>query len=165
MEDDGLPNARPIALSDSPRCQRSHNSVFSAAVKPRRYPCHIANPSTPIGPATAVTLSGTTCPTPCTNIPTTMGGVQVIFQPGGFAAPLTYVSSAQVNCLVPYEILGGGSVQVEVKYLGQKSNAVALQYASTEPGIFTALGTGTGLASVLQRSEEHTSELQSLRHL
>src|ERR1039458_4121864 len=36
MEDDGLPNARPIALSDSPRCQRSHNSVFSAAVKPRR---------------------------------------------------------------------------------------------------------------------------------
>ena len=79
-----------------------------------------------------------------------MGGVQVIFQPGGFAAPLTYVSGPQVNCLVPYEILGGGSVQVEVKYLGQKSNAVALQYASTEPGIFTALGTGTGLASVLQ---------------
>src|SRR5712672_2830188 len=23
MDDDGLPNARPIALSDSPRCQRS----------------------------------------------------------------------------------------------------------------------------------------------
>src|ERR1035437_9827119 len=45
MEDDGLPNARPIALSDSPRCQRSHNSVFSAAVKPRRYPCHIAKHS------------------------------------------------------------------------------------------------------------------------
>src|SRR5450830_120237 len=45
MEDDGLPNARPIALSDSPDCQRSHNSVFSAAVKPRRYPCHIAKHS------------------------------------------------------------------------------------------------------------------------
>ena len=43
--DDGLPNARPIALSDSPRCQRSHNSVFSAAVKPRRNPCHIAKHS------------------------------------------------------------------------------------------------------------------------
>src|SRR5674476_398877 len=43
--DDGLPNARPIALSDSPLCQRSHNSVFSAAVKPRRYPCHIAKHS------------------------------------------------------------------------------------------------------------------------
>ena len=125
-------------------------SFVTGPVSPGEMISIFANPSTPIGPATAVTLSGTTCPTPCTNIPTTMGGVQVIFQPGGFAAPLTYVSSAQVNCLVPYEILGGGSVQVEVKYLGQKSNAVALQYASTEPGIFTALGTGTGLASVLQ---------------
>ena len=36
-----LPNARPIAFSDSPRCQRSHNSVFSAAVKPRRIPGRI----------------------------------------------------------------------------------------------------------------------------
>src|SRR5664279_337324 len=45
IDDDGLPNARPIALSDSPRCQRSHNSVFSAVVKPRRYPCHIAKHS------------------------------------------------------------------------------------------------------------------------
>jgi uncharacterized protein (TIGR03437 family) len=83
-----------------------------------------------------------------------MGGVQVIFQPGGIAAPLTYVSSTQINCLVPYEIPGGGSVQVEVKYLGQKSNAMALQYASTQPGIFTALGTGTGLASVQQYDEQ-----------
>jgi hypothetical protein len=33
-DDDGLPKARPIALSDSPRLQRSHNSVFSAAVNP-----------------------------------------------------------------------------------------------------------------------------------
>src|SRR5258708_34085366 len=29
----GLPNARPIAFSDSPRCQRSQSSVFSDAVK------------------------------------------------------------------------------------------------------------------------------------
>ena len=33
---DSLPNARPIELSDSPRCQRSHISVFSAVVNPRR---------------------------------------------------------------------------------------------------------------------------------
>ncbi len=32
--DDGLPKARPIAFSDSPGFQRSHNSVFSAAVNP-----------------------------------------------------------------------------------------------------------------------------------
>src|SRR3974377_1887140 len=47
MDDDGLPNARPIALSDSPRCQRSQSSVFSAAVKPRKYPRPIAVHSFP----------------------------------------------------------------------------------------------------------------------
>src|SRR3974390_107974 len=47
MDDDGLPNARPIALSDSPRCQRPQSSVFSAAVKPRKYPRPIAVHSFP----------------------------------------------------------------------------------------------------------------------
>src|SRR3974390_2972791 len=47
MDDDGLPNARPIALSDSARCQRSQSSVFSAAVKPRKYPRPIAVHSFP----------------------------------------------------------------------------------------------------------------------
>src|SRR3974377_709094 len=47
MDDDGLPNARPIALSDSPRCQRSQSSVVSAAVKPRKYPRPIAVHSFP----------------------------------------------------------------------------------------------------------------------
>ena len=74
----------------------------------------------------------------------------MIFQPGGVAAPITYASSTQINCLVPYEILGGGSIQVQVKYLGQNSNAMTLQYAASQPGIFTATGTGSGLASVLQ---------------
>jgi hypothetical protein len=34
IDDEGLPNARPIALSDSPRCHRSHNSVFRGRRKP-----------------------------------------------------------------------------------------------------------------------------------
>src|ERR1019366_4060837 len=136
-------------------------SFLTGPVSPGEMISIFANPSTVIGPATAVTLSGTTCPTPCTNIPTTMGGLQVIFQPGGVAAPLTYVSSTQINCLVPYEIQVGGPVQVEVKYLGQKSNAVALQCASTQPGIFTASGTGTGLASVQQYDAQGNYEGQN----
>ena len=110
--------------------------------------------ATPIGPPTAVSLNGINCPTPCTNVPTSMGGVQVIFQPGGIAAPLTYVSSTQINALVPYEVLGSKSGQVQVKYLGQTSNPMTVQYAPTQPGIFTALGTGSGLASVQQYDEQ-----------
>jgi hypothetical protein len=34
--------ARPIAVSGSPRCLRSHNSVVSAVLKPRLIPCPIA---------------------------------------------------------------------------------------------------------------------------
>ena len=34
--DDGLPNARPIAFGDSPRNQLSHNTIFSAAPIPLR---------------------------------------------------------------------------------------------------------------------------------
>jgi uncharacterized protein (TIGR03437 family) len=75
-----------------------------------------------------------------------MGGVQVIFQPGGVAAPLIYVSATQINCLVPYAVLGATTLQAQVNYLGQASNAYPLQFAETQPGIFTALATGTGLA-------------------
>src|SRR5450631_2308267 len=34
--DDGLPNVRPIAFSDCPRNQPSHNTIFSAVLLPLR---------------------------------------------------------------------------------------------------------------------------------
>ena len=114
------------------------------------------NAGAAIGPPTAVSLNGANCPAPCTAVPTSMGGVQVIFQPGGIAAPLTYVSSTQINALVPYEVLGGTSGQVQVKYLGQMSNPMTVQYTAAQPGIFTATGTGSGLASVQQYDEQGT---------
>jgi len=124
-------------------------SFGTGQVSPGEIISIFANASTPIGPASAVQLNGTTCPSPCTSVPTTMGGVQVTFLPVGVAAPLIYVSATQINCVVPYEI-GSGTIQVEVTYLGQTSGAYVLQYASTQPGIFTALPTGTGLAAALQ---------------
>ena len=136
-------------------------SFVTGPVSPGEMISIFANPSAPIGPAAAVSLSKTTCPGQCTNVPTTMGGVQVIFQPGGVAAPITYASSTQINCLVPYEILGGGSIQVQVKYLGQNSNAMTLQYAASQPGIFTATGTGSGLASVVQYDGQGTYQGQN----
>ena len=71
-----------------------------------------------------------------------MGGVQVIFQPSGVAAPLTYVSSTQINALVPYEVLGSTSGQVQVKYLGQTSNPMTVQYAPTQPRNLHRAGDG-----------------------
>jgi len=64
-------------------------SFVTGPVSPGEMIAIFADAANPIGPETAATLNNTTCPAPCTAIPTTMGGVQVTFQPGGFAAPLT----------------------------------------------------------------------------
>jgi uncharacterized protein (TIGR03437 family) len=69
-----------------------------------------------------------------------MGGVTVTFLPGGYLAPLLYVSGGQINAVVPYQVAGIGSLSVEVKFLGQSSNAFPLTLASTAPGIFTYPG-------------------------
>ncbi|MEO8372875.1 MAG: hypothetical protein ABI806_27060, partial [Candidatus Solibacter sp.] len=125
-------------------------SYLTGPVAPGEMIAIFGKPSGPIGPDTASSLNDITCPAPCTSLPTTMDGVEVIFQPGGVRAPLTYVSSKQVNCLVPYEILGAPAVEIQLSYLGRVSDVVTLQYAATQPGIFTAPGTGTGLVSAQQ---------------
>jgi len=109
-----------------------------------------ANTANPIGPTTLVQLNSTTCPSPCTQVPTTMGGVTVNFLPIGVAAPLIFVSAGQINALVPYEAAGLASLSVEVKYLGQTSNAFQVTLAGTAPGVFTALNTGTGPGAIIQ---------------
>jgi uncharacterized protein (TIGR03437 family) len=71
-----------------------------------------------------------------------LGGVSVSFN--GILAPLTYVSSTQINCVVPYEIAGSSIATVEVFYLNQTSPPLSLRVANTVPGIFTLLGSGSG---------------------
>lgn len=87
-----------------------------------------------------------------------VGGVQVLFidpynpYPNGkVAAPLTYVSSTQINCVVPYEVQPITTIQVS--YLGQASSDVFATHTATVnfgiPAIFTVTGTGTGQAAAL----------------
>ena len=125
-------------------------SFATGAVSPGELISIFANTTNPIGPTPAVQLTPANCGTPCTNVPTAMGGVQVEFLPQGVYAPLLYVSATQINAVVPYEVQSAGSnLSVEVKYLGQASNAFILQTATTAPGIFTTNG-GIGTAAMLQ---------------
>lgn len=101
------------------------------------------NPANPIGPATSVQLNSTTCPSPCTQVPNTMGGVTVYFLPGNEVAPLLFVNQGQINAVVPYTVAGIANLSVEVKYLGQTSNAFPVSLATgagTAPGLFTLPG-------------------------
>jgi len=104
-----------------------------------------------ISPGEFVTLMGTSLGplTPASlqldstgKVSTTLANVQVFFS--STPAPLTYVSSGQINCIVPYEVNGLTTVPVKAVYLSQPSNVVTLNVANSAPGIFSASGTGTG---------------------
>jgi uncharacterized protein (TIGR03437 family) len=129
-------------------------SVASAAsytggpVAPGEMITLFADSSNPIGPDTAVPLSGDLIVN--NQLPTSMGGVQVVFLPQGVAAPLIYVSATQINCVVPYEVAGGGNVQVQVKYRDQATAPFGLPTAVAQPAIFTSTSTGSGQGAVGQ---------------
>ena len=84
------------------------------------------------------------------NVATTIGGVTVTI--GGFAAPLVYASSSQINAIVPYQVAGQIAPTVVVKYLGQTSNGYALQTTVAAPGIFTQSSQGTGPGAILNQN-------------
>jgi hypothetical protein len=83
-------------------------------------------------------------------VSTTIGNTQVLV--GGFPAPMIFASSTQVSAVVPYEIAGFANPNVQVKYLGQTSNGVLVNVASTHPGLFTLNASGTGPGAILNQN-------------
>jgi uncharacterized protein (TIGR03437 family) len=99
---------------------------------------------TGIGPASAAGI----VITPGGTVATTVAGVTVTFN--GTPAPLTYVSATQINCVVPYEVIGSTSVQLQISYNGVVSTATAVNVAATLPGVFAQNGSGSGPGSILK---------------
>jgi uncharacterized protein (TIGR03437 family) len=83
------------------------------------------------------------------NVATTIGGVTVTI--GGYPAPLIYVSSTQINAVVPYEVAGQISFGLVVKYLGQASNGFNVSGTVAMPGIFTQSASGSGPGAILNQ--------------
>jgi len=80
-------------------------------------------------------------------VASSIGGVQVLFN--GTPAPLLFASDTQINCVVPYEVMGI-STPVQVKYLEQGSNVVNLPLAASAPAIFsTGSSPGSGQGAIL----------------
>ena len=98
---------------------------------------------TSIGPTNPATLTLTSAG----KVSTSIGNVTVSFS--GYPAPLTYVSSTQINAVVPYEFAGNKEPFVEVKFAGQTSNDFGLQLTTSAPGLFTYNSSGTGPAAIL----------------
>jgi uncharacterized protein (TIGR03437 family) len=81
------------------------------------------------------------------NVATTLAGVQVLFD--GRPAPLIYVSSTQLGAVVPYEVSGQTSTQVQVTWQGQTSNTITVPVVHAAPGIYTLNASGSGGGAVL----------------
>lgn len=96
-----------------------------------------------IGPAVGEGLKLT----PAGLVDTTLGGTRVLFdgQPG----PMIYASDRQVSAVVPYGIAGKSRVNIEVEYLGGKTDPVPTSVNKTYPGIFTLNASGTGPGAIL----------------
>ena len=126
----------PVTLTISAGAGPVINGVVNSA----------SNAPGPVSPGEFITIYGTglgsTTPailtlTAAGMISTTLSGTQVTFD--GIPAPLVYVSATQVNAIVPYEIFGRTSTQLQVQYNGGTSQPVDLGVALSAPGIFLCL--------------------------
>jgi uncharacterized protein (TIGR03437 family) len=112
-----------------------------------------------IAPGEAITLAGTGIgPSAMTtsqldatgNVDTQVNQTRVLFD--GIPAPILYVSATQTSVLVPYNVSGRFSTQIQVEYKGVLSSAVNQRVADTAPGIFTANSSGTGAGVILNQN-------------
>lgn len=95
-----------------------------------------------IGPSTPadLTVSGG-------YVQTTLGGVTVSID--GQAAPIVYVSAAQVSVQVPYNATIGTGKTFVLTYGSATPASTTVDIAATAPGLFTLNASGTGSALVL----------------
>jgi len=96
-----------------------------------------------IGPSTLARLQVTSDG----RIPTSLAGARILFD--GKAAPLIYVSEKQSSAIVPFDIAGKASVNVQVEYNGVVSSAVNLPVFESRLGIFSFGPSGGGQAAVV----------------
>lgn len=85
----------------------------------------------------------------------TASNTQLLFDQ--LAATVLAVTSTQITAIVPYELDGKSSTQVEVQSAGASSNPMWLAVAPTSPGIYTVNGTGTGQAIALNQDGTRNS--------
>jgi uncharacterized protein (TIGR03437 family) len=78
--------------------------------------------------------------------PTALGNTTVSI--GGTPAALLFVSTTQINAVVPFEVAGQTSVDVVVTHDDVAAPTVTVPLAATAPAIFTAAGTGKGQGAI-----------------
>jgi uncharacterized protein (TIGR03437 family) len=81
------------------------------------------------------------------SVGTTVAGIQVMFDNN--AAPLLYVSSTQINAVVPFELAGQLQTNMKVLSYGAPSTSINLAVAASAPGLFTQTENGSGQGAII----------------
>ena len=111
-----------------------------------------------ISPGEIITIFGANIgPTPAVNlqltangmIATSLGNTQVTFN--GVAAPLIFVSSGQINAVVPYEVAGNAFASVVVIRNGVSSAPAQVSVVAATPALFTLNQSGSGQGAILNQ--------------
>jgi len=68
--------------------------------------------------------------------PTNVAAVQVMFN--GKAAPILYARADVISAMVPFSVVPGNALTMQVSVEGRQSNPVSLSTAAAAPGIFTS---------------------------
>lgn len=97
------------------------------------------------GPAKLTGLSLTSAG----KVSSTIGATQILFD--GIPAPLIYAAPGQVSAIVPYEVSGKATSQMQVQEGGGISAAVSIPITTSVPGLFTANSSGTGQISMFNQ--------------
>ncbi len=95
--------------------------------------------------------------TPDGRVPTTLAGVRILFN--GEPAPLISVSDKQSSAIVPYDVAGKATVDVQVEYKGVRSSAVTMPVFESRLGLFTFGSSGTGQAAIVNEDGTINSSL------
>jgi len=112
-----------------------------------------SNTAGPIAPGEAVTLTGLTIgPSPLVAaqfssskpLESKLAGAGVTFN--GTPGAVLYASASQTAVMVPYELSGATSVNVEVSFQGQTTASFPVSMAPAAPGLFTSDASGSGQA-------------------
>jgi uncharacterized protein (TIGR03437 family) len=104
----------------------------------------------PISPGEFIALFGTglakSLQVAAPPYPSTLNSVSV--QINGRPAPIYFVSTSQINCLVPYAATGT-TATITVTNGGTVSNTVTVPLAPTAPGIYSLSNNGIGAGAIL----------------
>lgn len=142
--------ARFTALAGTPAILGLANAAsgVSGVISPGMYVSLYGSGLGPTAPAYAI-LDSTG------KVATSNSGAEVTIN--GIAAPLGYVSSGQINALVPYEVQGSTTAQVVATYQNHSSAALTVNVADSAPGLFSSDGSGHGQGAILNSNSTYNS--------